>query len=171
MPHLTHPPFTSERQPQHRDHPTLIRIVRGFFNVPQNYEHSRNCETWPPVYRPYPKRIESQTICRWNYKGSTFLLSYLKTLSVGPVGVSESRTHDLSVSARCTTKWATGARSVISGARSVISNPAGKTYLGKNFQAYCSIDVDAEKYPVLFTRYLRSFRHIAKLGVHMRSSR
>ena len=25
--------------------------------------------------------------------------------------------------------------------------------------------------PVLFTRYLGSFRHIAKLGVHMRSSR
>ena len=24
VPHLTHPPFTYERQPQHRDHPTLI---------------------------------------------------------------------------------------------------------------------------------------------------
>ena len=91
VPHLTHPPFTYERQPQHRDHPTLIRIVRGFFNVPQNYQHSRNCETGPPVYRPYPRRLESLTICRWNYKGSTFLLSYLKTLSVGPVGVSNSR--------------------------------------------------------------------------------
>ena len=31
VPHLTHPPFTYERQPQHWDHPTLIRIVRGFF--------------------------------------------------------------------------------------------------------------------------------------------
>ena len=64
VPHLTHPPFTYERQPQHRDHPTLIRIVRGFFNVPQNYQHSRNCETGPPVYRPYPRRLESLTICR-----------------------------------------------------------------------------------------------------------
>ena len=91
VPHLTHPPFTYERQPQHRDHPTLIRIVRGFFNVPQNYQHSRNCETGPPAYRPYPRRLESLTICRWNYKGSTFLLSYLKTLSVGLVGVSNSR--------------------------------------------------------------------------------
>ena len=62
--HLTQPPFTYERQPQHRDHPTLIRIVRGFFNVPQNYQHSRNCETGPPVYRPYPRRPESLTICR-----------------------------------------------------------------------------------------------------------
>ena len=64
VPHFTQPPFTYERQPQHRDHPTLIQIVRGFFNVPQNYQHSRNCETGPPVYRPYPRRLESLTICR-----------------------------------------------------------------------------------------------------------
>ena len=50
-------------------------------------------------------------------------------------------------------------------ARAVISNPAGKTYLKKNFQAYCNIDVGGEKdSPVLFTPYLRSFGHIAKLG-------
>ena len=30
-------------------------------------------------------------------------------------------------------------------ARAVISNHAGKTNLGKNFQAYCSIDVGEEK--------------------------
>ena len=64
VPHLTPPPFTYERQPQHRDHPTLIRIVRGFFYVPQDYQHSRNCETGPSVYRPYPRRLESRTICR-----------------------------------------------------------------------------------------------------------
>ena len=66
VPHLTQPPFTYERQPQHRDHPTLIRIVRGFFRIIniQNYQHSRNCETGPPVYRPYPRRLESLTICR-----------------------------------------------------------------------------------------------------------
>ena len=57
-------------------------------------------------------------------------------------------------------------------ARAVISNHGEKNNLGKNFQAYCSIDVAEEKdYPVLFTRYLRNFRHFAKLGVHMRSSR
>ena len=50
--------------------------------------------------------------------------------------------------------------------------PRGKLISAKNFQPYCSIDVGEEKdYPVLFTRYLRSFRHIAKLGVHMRSNR
>ena len=82
VPHLTHPSFTYERQPQHRDHPTLMRIVRGFFNVPQNYQHSRNCETGPPAYRPYPRTLESLTICRWNYKGSTFLLSVSKPFTV-----------------------------------------------------------------------------------------
>ena len=91
VPHLIHTPFTYERQPQHRDHPTLIWLVSVFFiNVPQNYQHSRNCETGPPAYRPYPRRLVSLTVCRWNYKGSTFLLSYLKTLSVGPVEVTNS---------------------------------------------------------------------------------
>ena len=40
------------------------------------------CETGPPVYRPYPRRLESLIICRCHYKGS-----YLKSLSVGPAGV------------------------------------------------------------------------------------
>ena len=52
--------------------PYSFRIVRGFFYVPQNYQHSRNCETASPAYRPYPRRLESLTICIWNYKGSTF---------------------------------------------------------------------------------------------------
>ena len=93
------PVFTTQRtartlhtKDSHSTGITLLSwIVRGFFNVPQNYQHSRNCETGPPAYRPYPRRLESLTICRWNYKSSTFLLSYLKTLSVGPVGVSNSR--------------------------------------------------------------------------------
>ena len=44
--------------------PYSFRIVRRFFYVPQNYQHSRNCETGPPAYRPYPRRLESLTICR-----------------------------------------------------------------------------------------------------------
>ena len=54
----------------------------------------------------------------------------------------------------------------------VISDLAGKTNLGKNFQAYCRYGIVFRKdSPVLFTRYLRGFRHIAKVAVHMRSSR
>ena len=61
--------------------------------------------TGPPAYLPYP-RLESQTICRWNYRGSTFSSVILKTLSVGP-GRSLMTSH---VTTRCTTKWATRAQ-------------------------------------------------------------
>ena len=47
-------------------------LVFGFFNAPQGYEHGSVCETGPTVYRPYPRRLESLTICRYQSKGSTF---------------------------------------------------------------------------------------------------
>ena len=33
---------------------------------------ARACETGLTVHRPYPRRLESQTVCRCCYKGSTF---------------------------------------------------------------------------------------------------
>ena len=30
------------------------------------------CETRSTVDQPYPKRLESQTVCRCHYEGSTF---------------------------------------------------------------------------------------------------
>ena len=34
--------------------------------------YNKGCETGPPACSPYPRRLESLTICWCNYKGSTF---------------------------------------------------------------------------------------------------
>ena len=34
--------------------------------------YNKGCETGPPAYSPYPRRLEGLTICWCNYKGSTF---------------------------------------------------------------------------------------------------
>ena len=33
---------------------------------------NKGCETGPPAYSPYPRRLESLAICFSNYKGSNF---------------------------------------------------------------------------------------------------
>ena len=92
VPHLTHPPIRIRKTATAPGSPYSFRIVRGFFYVPHNYQHSRNYETGPPTYRPYPRRLESLTICRWYYKGSTFSSVILRPWVLVR---SESRTHDL----------------------------------------------------------------------------
>ena len=51
----------------------------------------KGCEPRPTVYRPYPRKLESLTICKCNYKSSTFS-SVIKDSECWSVW---SRTHDL----------------------------------------------------------------------------
>ena len=59
--------------------PYSLRTVWGFFHVPQ-YK-CKGCETVPTAYCLYPRRLESLTICRCHYKGSTFS-SFIQGASV-----------------------------------------------------------------------------------------
>ena len=56
VPHLIHPPIRIRKTVTAPGSPYSFRIVHGFFYVPQNYHLSRNCETGPPAYCPYPRR-------------------------------------------------------------------------------------------------------------------
>ena len=55
----------------------------------------------PPTYRPYPRRLEIKyNHLQMKLQRQHFLLSYLKTLSVGSVGVLNSRPPALQPSAQ-----------------------------------------------------------------------
>ena len=68
---FTGAPSTERVMPDHnigKLMPYSLRIVCRFFNVPQLF---KGCETGPPAYSPYPRRLESLSIFWCNYKGST----------------------------------------------------------------------------------------------------
>ena len=52
--------------------PYSFRGVRGSLTSPADYVTLKMQETGPTVYSLYPRRPERLTICRYNYKGSTF---------------------------------------------------------------------------------------------------
>ena len=52
--------------------PYSLRTVRGFFYLPQDYKQWRTGRRGLQFYRPCPRRLGRLTICRCNYKGSTF---------------------------------------------------------------------------------------------------
>ena len=69
--------------------PYSLRIVSGFFNVPQLFVN-RCCETGPLASSPYPRRLKSLTICWCNYKGSTFYSVILRPWMIVRLELKES---------------------------------------------------------------------------------
>ena len=68
--------------------PYSSRIVRGFFNVPQELMNMEDiCETGPTVYSPHPRRLGKSNHLQMKLKRQHFLLRYFKILSVDLVGV------------------------------------------------------------------------------------
>ena len=52
--------------------PTLYEECVGALTSHRFITCARACKTGPMVYRPYPRRLESLTVWRCYYKGSTF---------------------------------------------------------------------------------------------------
>ena len=83
--------------------PYPLRIVCGFFNVPQLF-------TTRVVRRELRLIVlirEDLKVCWCNYKGSTFYSVIFKTLSVGPAGVELTTSRMIT---RCSSNWANGGR-------------------------------------------------------------
>ena len=71
--------------------PTLFDKYVGSLTFPANDVTLKMQETGPNIYTPYPRRLESLTICWCSYKGSTFSSVILRPW----VLVCRSWTHDL----------------------------------------------------------------------------
>ena len=79
-----------DRRPDHNTRnyvPHSCEQCVGSLTTSHKVIMNKGCETGPTIYRPYPRRLDSLTICRYHYKGSTFSSINLKTLSVGPARV------------------------------------------------------------------------------------
>ena len=57
--------------------PYPFQVVSGFFNVPYYLVSNKGYKEGPPVYSPYPRRLEILTICRFDYKLSQHFSSVI----------------------------------------------------------------------------------------------
>ena len=90
---------TCETRPGHNTGkyvPALFDKWVGSLTSPANIVTLKMQETWPTVYSPYPRKLGRLTICRYNYKGSTFSLILKPWVLVrsGAQTQSTSRTAD-----------------------------------------------------------------------------
>ena len=71
-------------RPQHREvHLLLFSNSVSVLYRPTELCLNKVCETRPPVYRPYPRTLESLIICRWHYNFTKVncLSTYVVSLS------------------------------------------------------------------------------------------
>ena len=83
--------------------PYSFRIMMWVLLRPTRTNQWKCYETGPTVFRPYPRRLESLTICRCHYKGSTFFSVIQRPSVLVRPGFepATSRSAD-----RCSTNWA-----------------------------------------------------------------
>ena len=111
--HLPSPPPPNHDTPHRTGHNTKNSVpYYSFANSvcvllhPTGLWTRKGCETRPTLFRPFPRRQESLTICRRHFKGSTSSSDY-KTLRVGPAGVFVPAISDV---VRRSSNWANWVR-------------------------------------------------------------
>ena len=68
-----HENIHTKTRPQHRELRSLLFANSEWVLLrPTELFTNKGCETGPTVYPPYPRRLESLTICKCHYKSSTF---------------------------------------------------------------------------------------------------
>ena len=89
------PPHKRERPPPHQTlhrSPNLYKKWVGSL-TPHSIYICKGCEIGPVVYSPYPRRLESLTVCRCLYKGSTFFSVISRPWVLGQPGFEPMASH------------------------------------------------------------------------------
>ena len=107
-------------RPQHRElRALLFSISVWVLSPPADHITLKMQETGPTVYSPYLRRLERLTICRYNYRDSTFSSVILKP---SVLVRCEARTLDLP---HCTADW----RSTNWGNQAAVNNFVLRAFL------------------------------------------